>query len=101
MRVRPQVVEIVDRLRKLVQPRLQRGHRALERRFVDLGHERLDSPRELLIGEGADVLAVDPVELLPVETRARVLNALEGEGLDELLEGEDLLLGARIPAQQG
>ncbi len=99
-RVGPQEVEILDRLRELVQPRLQRGRRLAQRAHMDLGHERLQALCELVDAQLANVFAVDPVDLLPVEAGARVLHSVEGKKAHQLIEREQLLFRTRIPAQQ-
>ena len=50
--------------------------------------------------EPADPLAVQPLEALAVEDRAALLDVLEVEPAGELVEREDLLLGAGRPAEQ-
>ena len=44
---------------------------------------------------------VKPFRLFHVEFRATLAATVEREGLNQLFHGEDFLLGARIPAQQG
>ena len=57
--------------------------------------ERQQPVDEVVVVEPADPLAVQPLEPLAVEGGAALLDLLEVEALDELVEREDLLLGAR------
>ena len=56
---------------------------------------------ELLLAHGLDVLGVEPVELVVVEHRGGFADALDGKGLLQLCQGEDLLVVFGRPAQKG
>ena len=63
--------------------------------------EERQEPLDEVVGlEAADPLAVHPLEPLAVEDRAALLDVLEVEPPGELVEGEDLLLGAGRPAEE-
>jgi hypothetical protein len=47
--------------------------------------------REVVLGQLAEVVAVEPAELVEVEDRADRVDARPVEGARQLLEGEDLL----------
>eukprot|EP00958_Prasinococcus_capsulatus_P024870 scaffold3981_cov302-Prasinococcus_capsulatus_cf.AAC.2 len=59
-----------------------------------------DHGTELLGGLGLEVLAVHPAELDVVEDGGALGDAIQGEALDELVDGEDLLLRAVVPSEQ-
>ena len=99
-RVGPQILEQLCCVRELGHARLERRHRATDRALIELRQVRLEPARQRIVIELANVLTVDPVELFPVESRARMLHAVEREGVYELVEREDLLRRAGIPAEQ-
>eukprot|EP00962_Isochrysis_galbana_P044333 scaffold17150_cov102-Isochrysis_galbana.AAC.1 len=55
------------------------------------GKVRPDELRPLRLGKGAEVLPVDPVELLDVEDCRRLCDTVDGEGGHQLVDGIDLL----------
>src|SRR5205814_1727301 len=66
-----------------------------------LGLEERPQPVDHLIRrQAAEPLSVEPLEALPVEDRTGLLDVRDVEALDQDLEREDLLLGARRPAQE-
>src|SRR5262249_40039766 len=104
LRRRGRLPQVAKQLGCFVEPRqslLERGGRRAHRLRRELGQEGPETLCELAVAQGADVMAVDPVELIPVEHRARLLPPCNVEGRQQFLEAEDLLLGPRVPAQQG
>src|SRR6185312_1429374 len=83
------------------QPGLQRGSGALQRPAVELRQERLEAFGEVLVMQRANVLAVDPVQLLAIETGTAMLHSLKRELVDEIVKREDLALAAGVPSEQG
>src|SRR5438105_355660 len=68
---------------------------------TEVGHEGRQPGREIGRAQGPDVLPVDRIELGLIEHRGAVLDLLQFEGLDELLELEELLPSSRRPSQEG
>ena len=60
-----------------------------------------ETQRQLLVGHGADVGAVEMVEPVLVEDGAAMVDLADVEPRGKLVEGEDLLLGAGRPAEEG
>ena len=63
-------------------------------------HERPQPVDQLVRREAPDPLAVQPLEALAVEHRAALVDGFELEALDDLVDREDLLLGAGRPAEE-
>ena len=57
-------------------------------------------PVDQVVGlEPADPLAVEPLEPFAIEDRAALVDGVELEPLDDLVDRQDLLLGARSPSR--
>ena len=106
--VRRRVEEGFELLDELGQPPRARSQQRQHARppvcFVRcrIGAEkRLQSVHELGVGQPQQVLMVEPVELLGVEHGVAAADAVEREGRDELVTGEQLPVAlARRPAEQ-
>ena len=55
--------------------------------------------QELLAGVILQILMVEPFAFLIIELRTRLAHAVERELLDELLHGENLLIGSGMPTE--
>src|SRR6202012_6234712 len=62
--------------------------------------ERLKAPGELIGAQRAQVPAVEVAQLLLVEDRRVLGDALEAEALGQLREAEELLIGGKARAEQ-
>ena len=62
--------------------------------------DRFQQCANLLVRFAVHILAVEPVSLFGLESRARLAHALQREGRNQLVHREQLLLGTRVPAQQ-
>ena len=68
--------------------------------YAVVGHDRREELGDLLIALAQDILMVEPDALLVIELGTRLGATAYIESLHQLVEGEKLLLGAGIPAQQ-
>ena len=62
--------------------------------------ERPESIDQVVGAQPPDPLAVEPLEPLAIEDRAALVHLPDVEALDDLVERQDLLLGAGRPAEQ-
>src|SRR5262245_59289497 len=59
---------------------------------------RLEILDQFLVRKPGDVLRVEPHQLVTIEYRVRFRNTLKGEGADQFIIVEELLIGARSPS---
>ncbi len=66
-----------------------------------VGEDRHIEVGETLVAHFLQIFVVKPLALLKVELCAALRAVLEGEEVDELVDGKDFLVVAWIPAEQG
>ena len=87
---------------QLHQPLLDERHHPQHRLVVQrIGQEGPQAQCQLLIGQAANVDPVQVVQPILVEDGAALVHVRQVEAGDQLVQREDLLLGARAPAQEG
>ena len=53
-----------------------------------------------IIGLGAQVMLIEPLRFLDIKAGSGLVDAIEGEHLNQFLFGKQFLLGSRVPPQQ-
>ena len=98
----PYKAEQLGRLGQLHEPLAHQRNHAHQVGISDhLRDPRAQAQGQLLVAQRANVDAVEVVEAALVEDRATLVHLGHVEPPDKLVEGEDLLLGARRPAEEG